>query len=234
MFIVKHLEVLKETSVSTENWAGYKIRQYVESVKPQLEENQLLNSVDFDSFPLNEMNRQDVFKFVQDAKNSSLSCALSIFAWGAMRRSNARQVIYHSKNWLPVIERLRENPLKRDAVYDMFAELRSLGAKGMGPAYFTKLIYFLGRNETSRGYIMDQWTARSINLLCGLDLIHLSKFQSFQFVNDKNNGAVYEKFCACVEGLAQQLDVKPDEAELLIFSEGRSRGAWRTYVKENT
>ena len=33
----------------------------------------------------------------------------------------------------------------------------------MGPAYFTKLIYFLGSKQN--GYIMDQWTARSMNLL---------------------------------------------------------------------
>ena len=234
MFIHKHLEVLKESAVPTENWAGYKVRQYVESLRPQLEENHLLNSVDFDSFPRNEMNRQEVFKFVWDESNSSLSCALSIFAWGAMRRSNARHVIYHSKNWLPVIQRLRDMALTRDAAYEMFAELRTRGVKGMGPAYFTKLIYFMGRSETSRGYIMDQWTARSINLLCGIDLIHLSKFPSFQYVNDKNTGGIYEKFCASVEQLAQHLGVKPDEAELLIFSEGRSRGAWRSHVKKNT
>jgi chaperonin GroEL len=39
--------------------------------------------------------------------------------------------------------------------------------KNCGPAYYTKLLFFLPGSDENRGIIMDQWTARSVNLLVG-------------------------------------------------------------------
>jgi len=105
----------------------------------------------------------------------------------------------------------------------------------MGPAFFTKLIYFFGKSATDRGYIMDQWTARSANLLLDTPLVHVIETRSGSWVSDKNSEEVYEIFCQFIERLSHELNVTTDLAEEIIFSNGNkgrlhTRGAWRDYV----
>jgi hypothetical protein len=96
----------------------------------------------------------------------------------------------------------------------------------MGPAYFTKLIFFL--RPDLNGYIMDQWLARSINLLFPqAGPIRLSN----TVVTDRNTADDYERFCSHVEHVARELGITPAEAEERMFSNGgRSKGRWRQYV----
>jgi hypothetical protein len=100
---------------------------------------------------------------------------------------------------------------------------------GMGPAYFTKLIHFLGPAD---GYILDQWTARSTNLLFG-PLVYLKPVHRGWHVDDRNTSAHYERYCAQVEWLAEQISrrvaaVLPSEVEHALFAPG----GWREYVKQ--
>lgn len=109
----------------------------------------------------------------------------------------------------------------------------------MGPAYFTKLIYFLNQNDDIPGFIMDQWTAASVNLLFE-DSVVLTRFSEFTFKNgrkisfetvtDQNTQENYKKFCECILELAKRLNESPDNVEEKLFSEGRGKGEWRQYV----
>jgi hypothetical protein len=107
----------------------------------------------------------------------------------------------------------------------------------MGPAYFTKLIYFLRASQD--GYIMDQWTARSINLLRTPDqrLVRMHIHAKGQAVSSHNDAHAYEEFCRSLEELSDalfgsRLPVDVDRAERQIFSRGHGRGAWRKYLIE--
>ena len=119
----------------------------------------------------------------------------------------------------------------------------------MGPAYFTKLIYFL--EPKHNGYIMDQWTARSMNLLRKSDEyeIHLiptawrksngssKNFRNFRVDPKKNDVCIYRAFCEDLEQLAEYLNIDPEKTEKLIFSKGGKvdkMGCWRRFVLKET
>jgi hypothetical protein len=77
------------------------------------------------------------------------------------------------------LEKLRDGGLSRIEAYERF---RGAGAIAhLGPAFFTKLLFFFdtshATNPTGGCYIMDQWTARSVNLLTGHAIVktHLAK-----------------------------------------------------------
>jgi hypothetical protein len=99
----------------------------------------------------------------------------------------------------------------------------------MGPAYFTKLICFV--NPNLKGYIMDQWTAKSINLIFDNKIVALN---NSGHVTDRNNAAIYEDFCLKIEYLADLLNLKPIDLEENLFSNGGvNKGKWRQFVVDN-
>ena len=111
----------------------------------------------------------------------------------------------------------------------------------MGPAYYTKLIYFLHDKE---GLILDQWTGRSINKLCKLPIVMLGN--GVNTISMNNGPKRYAKYIEIVEQLQKILKLQsPSEVEELMFScshkdprvEGRLGeenhrfcSAWRRYV----
>ena len=120
--------------------------------------------------------------------------------------------------------------------------------KGAGPAYFTKLIYFLAPRdggELRNGYIMDQWAGCSVNLLtnCETVLMNVAKtwsrrkvlpVASYTFtVSDANTGANYEAFCSVVDRLKELFSIDVDEVDrALVSTGGKNPETWRTYVKD--
>lgn len=200
---------------------------------------------DCSSLPAKKCRRVDVFQYVGQGTPADLACA-AILAWGGMHRQHGKK-LFATTEWLEVAERIRVGELNRSQAYDAFAELRRRGeAPGMGPAYFTKLIFFLAPQTSgspARGYIMDQWTACSINLLLGAPAAVLTdcsyswnkrgELEAQYTVSNCNDGARYERFCAAVEELAGLLSLSPLETELLLLSEGGKQPLmWRSYVKE--
>jgi hypothetical protein len=96
----------------------------------------------------------------------------------------------------------------------------------MGPAYYTKLICFTNRNLG--GYIMDQWTAKSINLLTNSNLVSLT---SGGLVSDSNDCNTYEMFCNYIEELAKHTKLSPLDTEEALFSYGgKKKGYWRNTI----
>ena len=99
----------------------------------------------------------------------------------------------------------------------------------MGPAYFTKLICFV--NPNLKGYIMDQWTSKSINLLFENNIVALT---NSGHVKDTNSASVYEEFCSKIECLAELLKLNPIDLEENLFSNGGvNKGKWRQFVVDN-
>lgn len=100
----------------------------------------------------------------------------------------------------------------------------------MGPAYFTKLICFL--NPNLNGYIMDQWTAKSVNIICGKEIVKLTP-QGF-VDSIKNDTKVYRAFCEVIDQIAKEVNMKGIDIEESMFSNGgRKKGGWRRFLIEN-
>lgn len=162
--------------------------------------------------------------FKEQLTNEQLS--IVVLSWGGMNRRHGESLFQHEE-WFDIVGSLRNGELNRQEAYDEFMDLRNRGLlKGMGPAFFTKLICFINRDIN--GYIMDQWTAKSMNLLLGVNLIDITRQGT---VSDNNNSAVYERFCEWIEKLAEEIQLDPLETEEALFSYGgRRKGAWRRYV----
>lgn len=225
----QHYQFLKSLGTTEQSWVGGKLQSYAISACDDHSECQT------SAFPDEAVSRRYIFEMAQNPDINTLSCCVAIFAWGGMRRNHARSALTTSAKWLPIADAIRNNEIDRVESYRRFMQARqSKLLPGMGPAFFTKLIYFLGERSQSRGYIMDQWTALSANLLTGQKLIDLQKLKSAVRVSDSNTPEVYNDFCAFIESLAKSLGESPDDAEMRIFSvggRGEKQGAWRAYLK---
>lgn len=168
------------------------------------------------------------YDFIKDLTSEEL--AIAILSWGGMNREHGKSLFKH-KEWLDLIEKMRTNEIKtRKEAYELFKTLRkNKKLKGMGPAYFTKLICFVCPNL--KGYIMDQWSSKSINLLFDNKTVFLNNNGN---VTDKNTAEIYEDFCSKIQYLADILNLKPIDLEENLFSNGGvNKGKWRQFVVDN-
>ena len=197
------------------------------------------------------LNRHDIFDSIariKDASALSEVCKDILIRWGGMQRNHFK-MLDANHGWLRVAGAILEGATTRKEAYALFAALRVDGElKGMGPAYFTKLIYFLmpRSNGQAIGYIMDQWVGCSVNILAGKDIVVMN--QSFSVskkkdvleqvasftVSDINTPQHYENYCRVVEGLSEEMQKSPEWTELYLMSKGGARSfRWREYVREN-
>ena len=230
----EHLDFLFKNILSSkdESWAGYNIRSYAQSLK------NLGLQIDIEDFPDKALSRREVFEFVTNCSNTLFNSCIVICAWGGMNRKHCYSAFNNWLSWKAVADDILSGNSTRGGAYEAFASLRKNNQlPGMGPAYYTKLIYFLSQPQ-NRGYIMDQWTARSYNLLHGNHDILMNKQikksgELQAHVSDKNTSSAYEKFCYFIEKTADSLGeaVSADDVELSMFSEGRGKGVWRSYLK---
>lgn len=181
------------------------------------------------TFSARPLCRDDVVEFCRDPGNSVDACFLVCMAWGGLHRGHGVRAWRARENWREVLETLRSSREGRAEAYDRLALLRPSRLPGLRPAFFTKLLFFLRPAYLDPGYIMDQWTAKSVNLLTGTETVLLNQSG---FVTDANDGVRYERFCHTIEDIARAVGVSGAEAEERLFSQGRGRGAWRRYVAE--
>ncbi len=199
------------------------------------------NCKTYENFPILPSDRQcrnSLQNWINDIGYSDLrSCSAAILAWGGMKVSHGHLAFQSYSLWGPIITDLYSGSISAEAAYDRFHTLRQTSElKGMGIAYFTKLIFFLTHTDpylkarNRSGYILDQWTARSINLLSDTPIINMQS----SWVTDKNTGQVYGIFCEKIEQLADLIHRTPAQTEELLFSRGgRNKGSWRAYVINN-
>jgi hypothetical protein len=197
------------------------------------------------------LNRSDLFMLIDQHRNigeldkpTLRKLIVSVFAWGAMGTSatNGKLAINSIEAYEGVCSELLCGMTPVDAYAEFFKLKKLKKMRGVGPAYYTKLIFFFGDQS---GLIMDQWTARSTNLLLGKALIKLVG----NYVSDSNSEQVYREYLNFVTELKNHLGINSiAKAEELIFScphkhravkkrLGKYHGAcsaWRKYVAENT
>ena len=231
-----------------EEWQSpMSIRKFVEKVLQHRRLSDFKSEVDLEIFCDKKIDRCDVRKFVDNKDANALAKVLFTLAWGGMNLHNASYALKSYQNcWKEIVDDMLEKNLCRDEAYKRFHSLVENGKlTHMGPAYFTKLIYFL--EPKHNGYIMDQWTARSMNLLrksneCEIQLIPTTKrksdgFRNFRVNPKKNDVCIYRAFCEDLEHLADYLKIDPENTEKLIFSKGgrgEKMGCWRRFVLEET
>lgn len=182
-----------------------------------------------EKLPDQQMARSDLRSYCRDEDNPVEACFLTIMAWGGMRTDHLRRVWSKREEWQATLKQLRNTPsLSRRDAFRLLRRLRADGClSGMRAAFFTKLIFFL-RYEAD-GYIMDQWTAKSINLIEGRDVVPLDRSG---LVPDRASEYNYEDFCQCIEKIGVEINQSPDKVEEMLMSRGGQKAEpWRTYVK---
>ena len=194
-----------------------------------------------------KLNREELLELINPFrknrntdKSTIRKLIVSILAWGGMGTSptSGKLAIETIDAYEEVCLKLLNGMMPVNA-YQEFYKLKKLNLmKGIGPAYYTKLIFFLG-DQT--GLIMDQWTARSTNLLLNKKIIRLE----MNYVSDKNSEQVYKKYLDFISELKTTLNIESiSKTEELIFSCSHKKNrlgehhqacsAWRKYVTENT
>jgi hypothetical protein len=191
--------------------------------------NQIAPDLNFDNYLNRQFNRYELFEYCQNINNDNLNVLVAILSWGGMRRNNARRLFNNLGFVLNLVDNLRNNVYPtRQIAFSTIQDNRVNGLlPGLGIGFFTKLICFLSPNLN--GYIMDQWVAKSINLLTDQNLVNIYNNR----VVDNNNSDTYEQFCLHIDNLAQLLNCTGFEAEKRIFSVGHGKGIWRNYLVQN-
>ncbi len=198
---------------------------------------QVLGQVNDYGLERRQISRDDIFfrrSKVKSCEELKL-LVIAICAWGGMRHGNARTAFSNYNNgWSAICEAVFQGNLSKGEAYEKFRErFVSRSLVGIGAAYFTKLIYFLSPEHD--GYIMDQWTARSINALFLKPGGKIVDLNSQNLVDTRaNDRASYEEFCSCMDKGARLLHIDDTgRFEQLIFSHGGKRpGRWRKLIKD--
>lgn len=225
-------------SESSPTWPGANVQKWANSLRPGLGEEFRL--------PANTLSRTDLREMWLTPEISTHACFLSTMAWGGMRRSNGRAAWDAQQHWLPICDEMRAGELTRHQAFSGFRDLRHANKlPNMGPAYFTKLLFF--SRPAADAYILDQWTVRSMHMLTNnsswlkVQLDHSSAKRALDkpdalrmTVTDGVTANEYEQYCSNVEQLAEVLTLHPHSLEEHLFgSEGRSPSLWREYLMKN-
>ena len=195
------------------------------------------------------------------SNNETIRKLICIMAWGGMKEHQFMMCMTGSKLHKHKIEKTYQpkdrykikeyddlthicekmnytykNKLDRSSIYNSFA---TLNLYQCGPAYFTKLMFFMS-HLAEPCFIMDQWTARSINLLVDKQLITMRKSKNPSPSKEGNSGKIYNTFCQVIEDLSKKITeikkprtISPEDVEQLIFSRGgkKNKLEWRKYVE---
>jgi hypothetical protein len=179
--------------------------------------------------PRKKVDRREVRSICIDPATHVLFGYACAMAWGGqgggVSQPSVRYAWQHRTRLECHLTRLRQGATRSEA-YNLFCAEGAI--KGLGPSFFTKLLYFFSPSPCS--YIMDQWTAKSINLLTGRLVVQMDG----DFPSRRNTGENYRKFCKEVDSIAAMIGCSGQEAEERLFSQGgRSRWPWREYVIGN-
>lgn len=188
------------------------------------------------SLSTNRLDRSQVRELCRDPDNDVWFGYVNAMAWGDQGKrfpANAERAIEHRRAIETLLLKLRHDKPDRAAAYELF---RAAAVPGLGPSFYTKLLYFFDARKPARCYIMDQWTAKSVNLLAGRTVVKLDNGTP----SPRNTGETYEAFCTEVDKLASCLTseigpVSGEQVEERLFSSGGSGkrlGAWRKHVRE--
>lgn len=217
----EHLNKLKEIGQDDTGYIGSNSLKWAKFVLPNKE---------FDIELDKRFTRDMLFEYCKDSNKDNLNVLVAILSWGGMRRDHGKNLFNKPNTVLNLVKKLRNKEYKtREEAFSDFNDNRVEGnLPGLGIGYYTKLICFLF--PELKGYIMDQWAGKSINLLQDRKIVGL---RSGWVSDDVNSVDSYKEFCLKIDELSKILKCDGFEAEKRIFSVGNGRGEWRNYLKEN-
>lgn len=165
----------------------------------------------------------------------TVSVMWAILGWGKMHRRHARTFLIGQNRAVEICDDIRRGNVDCHGAFDSFSKSLDL-MPGITAAFFSKLIFFLSPDHN--GYIMDQWTSKSVNLIFDREVVVLGYSGH---VSKRNSMANYVDFCGCVEWLAEAFPknspyqpVDAEWIEMALFSKGgRNADQWRKYVRDH-
>lgn len=219
----KHVEKFIDLSQSSNSWYGCDVQKWYETVTGK----KLLHlpKATLDMSELKKMCRRRSGK-------SNFECLVSVMAWSNQRASNAEQLFNNSQS-MNYVEKIIGDIRKGMSplyAYETFHRARRKNKiAGLGISFYTRLIFFCDPNN--KGYVLDQWTSKTVNLLVGYKMIRIAQNG---FVTDANKSVDYNNFCLALDELARLVDWPPQKFELSLFASGGTcPWAWRQYVKKH-
>jgi hypothetical protein len=179
--------------------------------------------------PDQQLTRHQVLQMCQDPNIDILKSYLCVMAWGGQGHGpggpGPAQNAWDNQNLIQDrLLQIRNGNLSRIEAYNLFYGDNNI--PGLGPAYFTKLLYFFCPGENM--YIMDQWTTKAVLLLTGVNIIKHTGLGP----SNTNTGNNYELFCRVIEELVPLIHANNGtEVEERLFSQGgRPRAAFRQLI----
>jgi hypothetical protein len=215
-------------------WKGKSAAGWLESVNLR----ERIVSKNDGHFCPKELDRQKLHEYCRQTGVSDLESFVAVMAWGGMSVRNGRLALRAPKTVLELVRQIRHSVSGRAADYERFYRARKAHSiTGIGPAYYTKLLFFLRTDRTS--YILDQWTAKSIHVLTRSRAFpKIASLPNNQArVPDDITPEEYEKYCRIVDviaGHARPLGWTGADVEEHMFSDGgRTPKPWRKHVKKH-
>ena len=213
-----HLPYFKSIPFSPQDSIGFKVKQWAADIGA---DNTLLAVL-----PTVSIDRTMVARLCHNRKHDVLVGYLAAMAWGSQRRSHGRSAWAHRDAIKKLLDVMRSGMIDPVDAYESFAKQQ---IPGLGPAYFTKLIYFFSEHKS--WFIMDQWTAKSINLLFDRNMVLISRCG---WVTRDNTASHYKAYCHAVAQLGSELGETGEIIEQRLFSKGgKAPAPWRAYVKRH-
>ena len=193
-----------------------------------------------------ERTRQSVIEFIR-----KYDCFLGIFyvlIWGGHRLTQILDVLNHVEDDKQFLNDITSMFCKvSHSPEEVYSTLKNI--KGLGPAYFTKILYFythaFDKNSNHKAYIMDQFTSKSMNLLrkesmkysiyLSQDNLKLSKSTDaktggISYTLDNNTPySMYENYNQDIERLVQffqekgNRNVDADIIEVMLFGDSNKK-----------
>ena len=182
--------------------------------------------------PVHPLTRTQVRAICLNPANPVMFGYVCAMAWGGQHRYVAA-AFANAPTIIPKLNALRAGQLTRAQAYNLFlpADLGGGGnVHGLGPAFFTKLLYFFSPQPSF--YIMDQWTAKSVNALTNRWAVRMAG----DYVANNNGCGNYAAFCWEVDEMAALLGQLGHVTEERLFSKGARPPPiwpWRGYLKAN-
>jgi len=225
----------KHNLVALAVWPGKAPAGWVQNVAPSF--------AGLQSLPSTGLTRSTLRALWANKAISTEICVICTLAWGEMSVRNARKLVPTMANWLPLCDEIRQGKHNRKSAFTAFSKLKAAKKMpGMGPAYFTKIIFFA--DPKGDGYILDQWTARSAHMLTGqskwpaITLNHETREDAKTRpealrlrVVDRVTADHYEDYCSMVEHIGATLTIHPHVVEERLFSAGgHNPHPWRDHI----
>ncbi|WP_265594446.1 hypothetical protein [Haloferula sp. BvORR071] len=167
--------------------------------------------------PTGPLPRTQLRRICRDPRTPVLIAYLCVMAWGGQGPANA-VLTWKSRTLIePILTKLRAGGLDGLQAYQLFTAGRKSRFPGLGPSYFTKLIYFFSPPGRSL-YIVDNYVLASIEILTGLPHRY------------RATPGGYVAACREIDGMRKILSGSGARMEARLFS-GKNKD-WRRHANQ--